>query len=345
VLGTADYLSPEQARDSHLADARSDIYALGCTLHYLLTGRPPFAEGKLAQRIKAHLESPPPSLLDRRPDVPPVIVELSFRMLEKHPDARPQTAREVADALAAWLADSSAPAAGPAPRRPPPRRSSLAADRAARAVGPAAGATPAGTVAPPGSAAGMPGGSSRGGSGSSLEPASSGIAGNGPRTTPSRLGPGSGSDVDPDVFLQPASGRGPGVQVAPRGGGVAVTLAPADAAREDVELEPATSAVRRPSAPPTRSPRRTFFGLPRLVWVAVAGGVLAVLVIGLAAILSGSGGRGRPANPASQGESRAKPGTGGRKPAEKRSGDGKAGERRPSDKSREPIPNRPLGAP
>ena len=54
VLGTADYLAPEQALDSHLVDARADIYSLGCTLYYLLTGHPPFHKGVLAQRIAKH---------------------------------------------------------------------------------------------------------------------------------------------------------------------------------------------------------------------------------------------------------------------------------------------------
>jgi len=119
VLGTADYLAPEQARDSHRADARSDIYALGCTLYYLLVGRAPFAKGTLAERIQAHMKQRPPNLLDARADVPPAIVELFFRMLEKHPDARPQTAREVADSLAAWLGQASGT---PRPDRQPPRR-------------------------------------------------------------------------------------------------------------------------------------------------------------------------------------------------------------------------------
>lgn len=119
VLGTADYLSPEQARDSHRADARSDIYALGCTLFYLLAGRAPFAKGTLAERIQAHMKQRPPNLLEVRADVPPAIVELYFRMLEKHPDARPQTARDVADSLAAWLGQGSGPAR---PDRQPARR-------------------------------------------------------------------------------------------------------------------------------------------------------------------------------------------------------------------------------
>jgi len=121
VLGTADYLAPEQASDSHTVDRRSDIYSLGCTLHYLLVGRAPFAQGKLAERIKAHAKKPPPNILEPRPDVPPPIADLYFRMLEKHPDARPQTAEEVATTLAAWL---SSTAAAPAGGRPgPPRRS------------------------------------------------------------------------------------------------------------------------------------------------------------------------------------------------------------------------------
>lgn len=122
VLGTADYLPPEQAQNSHTADRRSDIYALGCTLFYLLIGKPPFSEGSLGERIRAHKSSPPPNLLEKRADVPPALAELYFRMMEKHPEARPQTAKEVADALDAWLASS---AAKPGDRPEPPRRQPL----------------------------------------------------------------------------------------------------------------------------------------------------------------------------------------------------------------------------
>lgn len=125
VLGTVDYLAPEQATDSHKADRRSDIYSLGCTLYYLLVGRPPFASGKLGERLQAHIHKPAPNILEQRPDVPIAIADLYFRMMQKHPDGRPQSAREVAEALSAWLgvgAASTAPARPESQRRQLPRR-------------------------------------------------------------------------------------------------------------------------------------------------------------------------------------------------------------------------------
>jgi len=99
VLGTANYCSPEQAIDSHRADARADIYSLGCTLYFLLAGRPPFHEGSLAQRLLAHQNQQPDGLETLRPDVPPALCSLLRRMMAKSPKDRIATAGEVAQAL------------------------------------------------------------------------------------------------------------------------------------------------------------------------------------------------------------------------------------------------------
>ncbi len=103
VLGTADYLAPEQAVDSHQVDERADIYALGCTLYFALTGYPPFRDGTLVQRLLAHQTRQPPSVKQNRPDTPTEIVTILDRMMAKKPDDRYQTAKEVADILGRWL--------------------------------------------------------------------------------------------------------------------------------------------------------------------------------------------------------------------------------------------------
>ena len=103
VLGTADYLAPEQALDSHSVNARADIYGLGCSLYYLLTGHPPFVGGTLAQRLMMHQKQQPPSILVDRPDAPAELVEICMKMIAKKPADRYQTAAEVARELAAWL--------------------------------------------------------------------------------------------------------------------------------------------------------------------------------------------------------------------------------------------------
>ncbi|MFO1093764.1 MAG: serine/threonine-protein kinase, partial [Planctomycetaceae bacterium] len=103
VLGTADYLAPEQAVDSHRVDARADIYALGCTLYLCLTGQPPFTQGTLAQRLLAHQTREPPTVESIQPGIPQALGDIVRRMMAKAPDDRYQTAGDVAAALEAWV--------------------------------------------------------------------------------------------------------------------------------------------------------------------------------------------------------------------------------------------------
>ena len=99
VLGTADYLAPEQAINSHDVDHRADIYGLGCTMYYLLTGRPPFPEGTLAQRIAMHQNQEPEPIKSLRPDCPDELIAVCERMTRKNPDERYQNCDEIVGAL------------------------------------------------------------------------------------------------------------------------------------------------------------------------------------------------------------------------------------------------------
>lgn len=104
VLGTADYLAPEQALNSHTVDHRADIYGLGCTLYFLLTGKPPFSDGTLAQRIARHQTEMPRSIRELRKDCPGELEGICVKMIQKEPKYRYQSAAEVAEILARFAA-------------------------------------------------------------------------------------------------------------------------------------------------------------------------------------------------------------------------------------------------
>lgn len=99
VLGTADYLAPEQAIDSHAVDIRADIYSLGATFYFMLTGRTPFGEGTIAQKLLWHQTRQPKPVSEFRKDLPPELVALIGKMMHKDPANRFQSPGELAEAL------------------------------------------------------------------------------------------------------------------------------------------------------------------------------------------------------------------------------------------------------
>jgi eukaryotic-like serine/threonine-protein kinase len=99
TVGTVDYMSPEQARNSKAADIRSDIYSLGCTWYHMLTGVPPFGEGSMTNKLQAHAISAPPDPRARNEKVPEGVVAVLQRMMAKRPQDRYQTPAELLEDL------------------------------------------------------------------------------------------------------------------------------------------------------------------------------------------------------------------------------------------------------
>ncbi len=108
-LGTVEYMSPEQARNPHDVDIRADLYSLGCSLFKLLCGFSPFGRmsRSVVQILTAHMSDEPPRVRDHRPEVPVELDQLVQRLLQKHPSDRPQTPREVLDALKPFTSESA----------------------------------------------------------------------------------------------------------------------------------------------------------------------------------------------------------------------------------------------
>ena len=106
IVGTADYLSPEQIRDPRSIGPASDIYSLGCTLYYTVTGKVPFPGGDTKSKCRRHCEQTPWHPRKFAPDLPEEFVDTIADMMEKDPGRRIATAAEVAERLELWCATS-----------------------------------------------------------------------------------------------------------------------------------------------------------------------------------------------------------------------------------------------
>jgi serine/threonine protein kinase len=102
VVGTMDYIAPEQADNAATVDGRSDLYALGSTLYYALTGRPPFPGGTTSEKLNKHRNEDPEPVPQFNANVPPGFIGLLRRLMAKNPDKRPSSAAAVREELLNW---------------------------------------------------------------------------------------------------------------------------------------------------------------------------------------------------------------------------------------------------
>jgi serine/threonine protein kinase len=103
ILGTPDYMAPEQARDASRADIRSDLYSLGCVLYHALAGEPPFKDDNLVRQILRHATQQPAPLRERNPETPPGLEQIVMRLLAKDAGQRYETPAIAAEALKAAM--------------------------------------------------------------------------------------------------------------------------------------------------------------------------------------------------------------------------------------------------
>ena len=152
VLGTADYLAPEQAMNSHDVDIRADIYSLGATLYFCLAGQPPFVGGSPALKLLWHQTQMPKPIKELRPEVPEALARVLAKMMAKDPAKRYQIPIEVADTLAPWTQtpipppDLPLPCAAVQALNPPPSSGPRSPSPSSRLRPAPAGNTPAAAV-------------------------------------------------------------------------------------------------------------------------------------------------------------------------------------------------------
>jgi eukaryotic-like serine/threonine-protein kinase len=109
IVGSIDYMAPEQTRDPTNIDPRADLYALGACMYFALTGSPLFPEGTIYEKVRAHRHEAPPRVRDKNPQVPEGFADIVQKLLAKRPEDRYGSAIEVAYALESWRGPETQP--------------------------------------------------------------------------------------------------------------------------------------------------------------------------------------------------------------------------------------------
>jgi serine/threonine-protein kinase len=148
LVGTVDFIAPEQARDARHVDIRADVYSLGCTFYYLLTGQPPFEGATLTNKLFKHALEEPRPLEEVRPEVPQTVAAVVRTMMAKRPEDRYQTPADVAAALDAVLQGRAPPLAPVAARNERPAAAPKKSRKRSRAARRRSGAVPIPARAP-----------------------------------------------------------------------------------------------------------------------------------------------------------------------------------------------------
>ena len=107
MLGSFDYMAPEQGQDTHLANAQSDIYSLGCTLYHCLTGQPPFPDKNPIRQMLRHANEAPKNVIELSPDVPTQLADVVSSMIAKKPEDRYASANDVAWAMVPFVGEET----------------------------------------------------------------------------------------------------------------------------------------------------------------------------------------------------------------------------------------------
>ena len=281
VLGTADYLAPEQALDSHKADARADIYSLGCTLYFMLTGSPPFTEGSLTQRLMAHQTKAPPPLSEKRPDIPNGLAAIVVKMMAKRVDDRYATAADAAAALEKWISGSSGAASDADAGTTPDSRSKSpsSSSKAVNGRRPDSGGRRSDTTRPP----------------SSTKRAASPARPTPPparRTSPTPR-PGTEAETRPS----PQTSSRQTTKAAAPAAAIRFPVGPVESEFASFELLDTAPPMHGAGRSSVVRSRKGNPGVPPVVWIAIVAAVLIVLLFVVVLILAGGGDEVPPVGP------------------------------------------------